>query len=92
MRYLLDPYAEYQRVKEEKINKPAHYTYGGIETLAIIKAKLTPEQYIGYLKGNAMKYTTRMGLKTGEPMGDDAGKAAYYLNELRRFEEELVRR
>lgn len=36
--------------------KSSYYDAGGIETLDVIKAKLTPEQYQGYLQGNAIKY------------------------------------
>ena len=53
-----------------------YYDVGGIETLDIIKAKLSPEQYEGYLLGNALKYLCRAGWK-GSP-GRDAEKAANY--------------
>jgi len=66
--------------KGDKINSPAHYTAGGIETIDFIKAKLTKEQYEGYLLGNIIKYSSRMGLK-GEAK-DDAGKLHWYTREL----------
>lgn len=34
----------------------SYYDAGGIETLDVIKAKLTNDQYQGYLLGNAIKY------------------------------------
>ena len=34
---------------EDNINNPFHYTQG-IETIKIIRAKLTDEEYRGYLK------------------------------------------
>lgn len=40
-----------------------YYDEGGIETLDIIKAKLTTEQYEGYLLGNMIKYSCRMNFK-----------------------------
>ena len=65
--------------------KSSYYDAGGIETLDIIKAKLTKEQYIGYLLGNAIKYTCRMNFKN-DTMDRDAEKARnytkYLLNEL----------
>ena len=62
-----------------------YYDAGGIETLDIIKAKLTPEQYEGYLLGNALKYSCRVNFKTPEARQRDAEKAANYtkwFNEL----------
>lgn len=73
--------------KEDKvidmINHPPHYTHGGIETIAYIRAKLSPEEYVGYLRGNIEKYNSRIGLK-GES-GSDAGKIKWYAIELDRF-------
>jgi len=63
--------------------KSTHYDAGGIETLNIIRAKLTPEQYNGYLLGNAIKYTCRLNFK-GSP-GRDAEKAANYLRWLAEY-------
>ena len=37
------------------ITNPPHYTQG-IETIKIIRAKLTDKEYVGYLKGTIMKY------------------------------------
>jgi hypothetical protein len=43
--------------------KSSYYDVGGIETIDIIKAKLTPEQYEGYLIGNLIKYVCRLNWK-----------------------------
>jgi hypothetical protein len=40
-----------------------YYDVGGIETIDYIKAKLTPEQYKGYLLGNILKYSSRLNHK-----------------------------
>ena len=40
--------------------KSRYYDIGGIEVIEIIRAKLTPEQYRGYLLGNVLKYACRM--------------------------------
>ena len=61
--------------------KSSHYDVGGIETLDIIKAKLTDEQYRGYLLGNALKYLCRSMHK--EDTRRDIEKAAYYILWLR---------
>lgn len=63
--------------------KANYYDAGGIEVQAIIKAKLTREQYIGFLYGNLLKYSCRMMHKTPENPERDAEKADYYLNWLR---------
>lgn len=62
------------------ITHPSHYTAGGIEVIDYIRAKLTPEQYQGYLRGNVIKYVSRYGLK-GDGLGD-LKKAQAYLNWL----------
>lgn len=69
--------------KPDMVNHPPHYTQGGIETIEYIRAKLSPEEYVGYLRGNIMKYTSRIGLK-GES-SEDSGKIEWYAKELNRF-------
>ena len=61
----------------------SYYDVGGIEVLDVIKAKLTPEQYQGYLLGNALKYQMRMMHKTPDAPLRDAEKAANYAAWLR---------
>ena len=56
--------------------KATHYDAGGIETFDIIRAKLTPEQFRGYLLGNTIKYSTRLNFKGHEAR--DADKLANY--------------
>lgn len=56
--------------------KSSYYDAGGIETIAIIKAKLTPEQFRGYLLGNAIKYSCRLNFKGQNER--DSEKAANY--------------
>lgn len=64
--------------KADMVNAPPHYTVGGIETIDYIKAKLTPEEFIGYLKGNVIKYTSRAGKK--DDIVQDLEKAQWYMN------------
>jgi len=40
-----------------------YYDAGDIEVLDVIKAKLTPPQYEGYLLGNSIKYSLRLNWK-----------------------------
>ena len=56
---------------------PAHYKVGGIESIDVIRAKLSPEAYRGFCLGNAMKYVHRAGHK--DAAVDDAKKAIVYL-------------
>lgn len=62
-------------------DKASYYDIGGIEVLDVIKAKLTPEQYRGFLLGNLMKYTLRLNFK-GTP-NRDAEKAETYARWLK---------
>lgn len=64
----------------DMVNHPPHYKVGGIETIQFIKAKLTKEEYIGYLRGNVLKYASRLGAKNNAP--EDAGKMAWYAKQL----------
>jgi len=58
-----------------------HYDHGGIETLDIIRAKLTPEQYQGFLLGNVIKYSCRANFKGN--FERDMEKAGFYNRFLR---------
>lgn len=59
-----------------KDTKSNYYDAGEIEVLDIIKAKLTPEQYTGYLLGNTIKYACRLNFKGSTDR--DAEKCANY--------------
>lgn len=64
----------------DMVNHPPHYTLGGIETIDFIQAKLTKEEFLGYLKGNVLKYGSRIGNKGAAVL--DAGKLAWYAKKL----------
>lgn len=55
-----------------------HYKKLGIEPWDIMEAVLTREEFIGFLKGNCIKYAMRQGLKGS----DDAAKAWHYIQKL----------
>jgi hypothetical protein len=67
----------------DKIN-PDHYKHGGIETIEYIKAKMTPQEYYGYIKGNAIKYISREGLKSDKIIDkiEDLKKAHWYIDRM----------
>ena len=64
---------------EDVVNHPAHYTKGGIECIDAIRAALTPEEFRGYCKGNAIKYSWRERHKGGN---EDLQKASWYLTKI----------
>ena len=66
--------------KPDSVSHPAHYTGGGIECIDAMKSALTPDEFRGYLRGNAVKYLWRYDRK-GEPV-EDLRKAAWYLDRL----------
>jgi Protein of unknwon function (DUF3310) len=63
----------------DNVNHPKHYTSGGIECIDAIQAQLTPEEFVGFLKGNIAKYGWRSRLKGGI---EDHKKQQWYLNKL----------
>jgi len=65
--------------------KSGYYDVGGIETIDVIKAKLTKEQFEGFCLGNALKYGCRMMWKHST-YGRDIEKAMMYLNMLQDVE------
>lgn len=71
--------AQQENKKYENVNHPSHYNQGTFETIEIIKDKLTPEEFKGYIKGNIIKYVTREAYKKGV---EDLKKAQWYLNYL----------
>lgn len=61
-----------------------HYKDMPVQPWAVMQAVLTPEEFIGFLKGNVIKYSMRQGKKEGST--DDAEKALHYLQKLREVE------
>jgi len=53
-----------------------YYDVGGIETIKVIKAKLTQEQYVGFLLGNILKYGCRLNWK-GKALRDSEKLVIY---------------
>jgi hypothetical protein len=59
---------------------PDHYKVGGIEAIDYVKAKLSPEEYRSYLRGNALKYLSRAGHK--DDTTQDYKKAQWFIERL----------
>ena len=66
--------------KDCKVNNPMHYTVGGYEAIDVIKAKLSPEEYRGWCKGNALKYLMRANYKGHHDQ--DCEKSQFFIKEL----------
>jgi hypothetical protein len=59
---------------------PDHYKVGGMETIDYLQAKLSPEEFAGYCKGNVIKYLSRGRYKGTEVQ--DYKKAQWYCARL----------
>lgn len=64
----------------DAVNHPSHYTNGSIECIDAIKASMGYDKFVGYLKGNIIKYIWRYELKANPVQ--DLEKAQWYLNRL----------
>ena len=65
------------------VDNPPHYNNGSIECIEAIEAMLNEDEYIGYLRGNALKYRWRFRYKN-KPF-EDLRKARWYEDRLMKF-------
>lgn len=56
-----------------------HYKDMEVQPWSVMEAVLTPEEFIGFLKGNIIKYSMRQGRKDS----DDIGKCKHYIQKLK---------
>ena len=70
----------------DMVNSPSHYQLDWLEAIDIIKASLTADEYLGYLKGNALKYMLREPFKGNSRQ--DVAKAQWYLERYHGLVEE----
>jgi len=63
-----------------EVDAPDHYTVGGYEAIDVIRSKLHADEYIGYCKGNVLKYLMRANYKGRHDV--DCHKASWYMEEL----------
>jgi len=64
----------------DNVNNPKHYNSGEVECIDAIESMLNSDEYIGYLRGNSMKYRWRMRYK-GKAI-EDLEKAKWYETRL----------
>ena len=69
----------YGDYKYDNVHRPEHYNTGSLEFDAI-KGMLNHDEYIGYLRGNALKYMWRFRYKKS-PI-EDLRKARWYEERL----------
>ena len=56
-----------------------HYKEMAVQPWELMESVLTHEEFVGYLKGNVIKYALRAGRKEGS---DDLGKCRHYMLKL----------
>lgn len=64
-----------EKIKDDNVNHPSHYTFGNIEVIDAIE-----DWGLGYHLGNAVKYIARAGKKDPTKTVEDLKKAIWYLN------------
>jgi len=70
----------YGDYKYDNVHRPEHYNTGSIECIDAIRGMLNHDEYIGYLRGNALKYMWRFRYKKS-PI-EDLRKARWYEERL----------
>ncbi|MDT2840740.1 DUF3310 domain-containing protein [Vagococcus carniphilus] len=78
------PIQKYKAEKEihDPVNSPNHYAQGELEVIDILEDKLTPDEFMGFLKGNVTKYNFR---ETHKNQDEDIAKAEWYQLKLKEF-------
>tara|TARA_R100001530_G_C4295955_1_gene149229 strand:+ start:815 stop:1042 length:228 start_codon:yes stop_codon:yes gene_type:complete len=67
--------------KEDSVHSPSHYNMLDIEAIDLIELSMTKEEFLGYLKGNVLKYIIRYRHK-GKAK-EDLSKGEWYLKKLK---------
>lgn len=68
------------------VTNPMHYLGRDhpYETVKVLEAWMTPEEFVGFLKGNTLKYLSRHRRKGGD---QDLEKAKFYQDYLVEFQQ-----
>ena len=70
-------------VQSDPVNHPRHYQWFDTEVINVMKKVLTTEEYLGFLKGNSLKYRMRAGRKN--TVFEDIRKAMFYEDLYQKF-------
>ena len=65
----------------DTVNSPEHYNMLDVEAINLIEMSMTKEEFLGYLKGNVLKYIIRYKHKGNA--SEDLDKGKWYLDKLR---------
>lgn len=69
---------ENKKTPAEGTPEEAVHYHGVVEPIELMQSILTPEEFKGFLKGNAIKYAFRAGRKVGESSEKDKTKFLVY--------------
>lgn len=75
----VDAMKEADTMFADAVNNPSHYSDSTIECIDAMEAMLSPQEFIGYLRGNMFKYQWRYQKKNGI---EDLQKSEWYLKKL----------
>ena len=67
--------------EQDSVNNPAHYNKLDVEAIDLIEMSMTRNEFLGYLKGNVLKYIIRY--KHKGKAAEDLGKCIWYLTRLK---------
>ena len=76
----------YTKIEETKMNieeNKHHLLWGDTQSIELIEDFLSKEEYIGFLKGNILKYQLRIGKK--DDVAKELKKIQDYTNELNKI-------
>ena len=65
----------------DPVNRPSHYNMLNVEAIDLIEMSMTKDDFLAYLKGNALKYIIRYKHKDNPEQ--DISKAIWYLEKLK---------
>jgi len=62
-----------------------HYKDMAVQPWTVMQAILTPEEFLGFIKGNIIKY----GMRQGRKASDDANKCMHYMTKLKEIQNDV---
>lgn len=77
---------ENKKTPAEGTPEDAVHYHGAVEPIELMQAILTPDEFKGFLKGNAIKYAFRAGRKAGESAEKDRNKFLVYSQWLHNYQ------
>lgn len=78
---------ENKKTPAEGTPEDAVHYHGAVEPIELMLNALTREEFIGFLKGNMIKYAFRAGRKAGESAEKDKTKFIVYSQWLHNYQQ-----